>query len=312
MSALPKTHIDFMKWRTVGLVLSTAINLVALISLFTQGLNYSIEFTGGTVVELAYKQAPNLNEIRDKLAASEFGAGVVQNFGSPQDVLLRLPPSKDKRVKQASAADFTADLLKVLPEGAEVRRVDFVGPQVGDELAEQGVMATAIALIGILIYVMARFTFKFSVGAIVATIHDVLVIMGFFSISRMTFDLTALAAVLAVMGYSLNDTVVIFDRIRENFRSMRKAEPVAIMNVSLNQTLSRTITTHLVTLLTVLSLVFLGGEMIRSFSVALVLGIFVGTYSSIYVASAMTLALGVTRKDLLPVQKEGVAVDDRP
>lgn len=312
MSAMPRTHIDFMKWRKVGLVLSTLVNLIALISLFTQGLNYSIEFTGGTVVELAYKTAPDLNEIREKLKNSPFGSSVVQNFGSPQDVLLRLPPSHDKSAKQASAADFTTELMKVLPPGAEVRRVDFVGPQVGEELAEQGIMATAIALFGILIYVMARFTFKFSVGAIVATIHDVMVIMGFFSISRMNFDLTALAAVLAILGYSLNDTVVIFDRIRENFRSMRKAEPIEIMNISLNQTLSRTITTHLVTLITVLSLVFLGGEMIRSFSIALVIGIFVGTYSSIYVASAMTLALGASRKDLLPVQKEGQPIDDRP
>ena len=200
---------------------------------------------------------------------------------------------------------------KLLPE-AEIRRVEFVGPQVGEELASDGIIAAIIALGGILIYVMLRFTFKFSVGAIVATVHDVLVIMGFFSISRMEFDLTALAAVLAIMGYSLNDTIVIFDRIRENFRSIRKSLPIEVVNLSLNQTLSRTINTHVVTSLTVLALLFLGGEIIHGFSIALLIGIVVGTYSSIYVASAMVLALGATRQDLLPVQKEGVGLDGRP
>jgi preprotein translocase subunit SecF len=211
----------------------------------------------------------------------------------------------------ASNKDVGARLAKLLPQ-AEVRRVEFVGPQVGEELAEEGVIASLIALGGILIYVMLRFTFKFSVGAIVATVHDVLVIVGFFSITRMEFDLTALAAVLAVMGYSLNDTIVIFDRIRENFRSMRTAEPIKVMNISLNQTLSRTINTHVVTTLSVLSLFFLGGELIHGFATALILGIVVGTYSSIYVASAVVLALGATRQELLPVQKEGSEIDSRP
>jgi preprotein translocase subunit SecF len=304
-------NYDFMQWRRLGLWLSSAINVAAIVSLFTIGLNFSIEFTGGTVVELAYKEPAKLEEIRQTLAKSDFHGGVVQNFGSPENVLLRLPPSEAATGAEAAGKDIGLRLTKLLPE-AEVRRVEFVGPQVGEELAEDGLIASLIAMVGILIYVMLRFTFKFAVGAIVATVHDVLVIMGFFSLSQLEFDLTALAAVLAIMGYSLNDTIVIFDRIRENFRSMRVADPVKVMNTSLNQTLSRTINTHVVTMLTVLSLYFLGGALIHSFATAFIIGIVVGTYSSIYVASASVLALGATRQDLLPIQKEGADVDGRP
>ncbi len=304
-------NIDFMRWRHVGLVLSTLINIVALVSLATQGLNFSIEFTGGTVIELAFKEPPQLEEVREKLKSSDFGAGVVQNFGGPTNVLVRLPPIDTATGAEAASKDIGLRMQKVLPE-AEVRRVELIGPQVGEELAEEGLIAALIAFGGILIYVMMRFTFKFAVGSITATLHDVFVIMGFFSLSRMEFDLNALAAVLAIIGYSLNDTIVILDRVRENFRNMRKADPITIINVSLNQTLARTINTSLVTLLSVLALLFFGGEMIRSFSIALTIGILVGTYSSIYVASAMVLALGATRQELLPVQKEGARVDDRP
>ncbi len=310
MIAWKPTHIDFMRWRTVGLVLSTLINMAAIVSLLTQGLNFSIEFTGGTLVEAAYEQPADLNGIRESLKASEFGGGVVQNFGGPNSVLIRLPATLEAGTTDASA-DLKARLTTVL-EGAEIRRVEFVGPQVGEELAEEGIIAAVIAIGGILVYVMLRFTLKFAIGAIVATIHDVLVTMGFFSLTRMEFDLTALAAVLTIMGYSLNDTIVILDRIRENFRNMRKAEPVEVMNLALNQTLSRTINTSLVTLLTVLALFFLGGEMIHSFSAALLVGMVVGVYSSIYVASPCVLALGATRQELLPVQKEGAEIEGRP
>ncbi|HMM75379.1 MAG TPA: protein translocase subunit SecF [Gammaproteobacteria bacterium] len=304
-------NIDFMRWRRVGLVLSTLINVAALASLATQGLNFSIEFTGGTVIELAFKEPPQLDEVREKLKSSDFGAGVVQNFGGPTNVLVRLPPIDTATGAEAASKDIGLRMQKVLPE-AEVRRVELIGPQVGEELAEEGLIAALIAFGGILVYIMVRFTFKFAVGSITATLHDVLVIMGFFSLTRMEFDLNALAAVLAIMGYSLNDTIVILDRVRENFRNMRKADPIAIVNSSLNQTLARTINTSLVTLLSVLALLFFGGEMIRSFSIALTIGILVGTYSSVYVASAMVLALGATRQELLPVQKEGARVDDRP
>lgn len=311
MTMKPRTNFDFMRWRVVGLVLSTAINLATVVSLFTQGLNLSIEFTGGTVVELAYPEAPDLDAIRDTLKRSEFGGGVVQKFGSAEQVLLRLPPAAHVSDAEAAGADVGAKLKRLLP-GAEIRRVDVVGPQVGEELADDAIIAALIAMAGILVYVMLRFTFKFSVGAIVATTHDVMVILGFFSLTRLEFDLTALAAVLTVMGYSLNDTIVVFDRIRENFRAMRKATPLEVMNLSLNQTLSRTINTSLVTLLTVLALFFLGGDMIHGFSLALLIGIVVGTYSTVYVASATVLALGATRQELLPIQKEGAEADNRP
>ena len=304
-------NVDFMRWRKTGLILSTLINLAAIGSLATQGLNLSIEFTGGTVVELAYETPPSLDDIRSRLAGSDFGAGVVQNFGGPENVLLRLPPVEAVGGAEAAGKDVGARMQKLLPE-AEIRRVEFVGPQVGEELAEEGVIAALIAMGGILLYVMLRFTLKFSLGSITATVHDVLVIMGFFSITRLEFDLNALAAVLAIMGYSLNDTIVILDRIRENFRTMRKAEPVTVVNASLNQTLSRTINTSLLTLLAVLALLFFGGEMIHGFALALTIGIVVGVYSSIYIASAMVLALGATREELLPIQKEGAALDDRP
>jgi len=311
MSLKPRTNFDFMRWRAVSMVLSTLINVAAIGSLAWQGLNLSIEFTGGTVVELDYESKADLNDIRSRIKSSDFGSGIVQNFGGPDSVLLRLPPSENVSEQEAASKDVGERLTKLLP-GAEIRRVEFVGPQVGEELAEDAIIASLIALGGILIYVMLRFTVKFATGAIIATIHDIMVILGFFSLTRMEFDLTALAAILAVMGYSLNDTIVVFDRVRENLRSMRKAAPVEVMNYSLNQTLSRTINTSLVTLLSVLALYFLGGELIHSFATALMIGIFVGTYSSIYVAGAGVFALGVTRQDLLPVQKEGAELDVRP
>jgi preprotein translocase subunit SecF len=226
-------------------------------------------------------------------------------------VLVRLPPQEAVAGAEAAGKDIGARMQKLLPD-AEIRRVEFVGPQVGEELAEDGLIAALIAMGGILLYVMLRFTFKFALGSITATVHDVLMIMGFFSITRLEFDLNALAAVLAIMGYSLNDTIVILDRIRENFRTMRKADALTVINASLNQTLSRTINTSLLTLLAVLALLFFGGEMIHGFSLALTIGIVVGVYSSIYIASAMVLALGASREELLPVQKSGGSVDDRP
>lgn len=311
MIAWKITSIDFMRWRTAGLVLSTLLNIAAVVSLFTLGLNFSIEFTGGTLVEVHYEQAVEPEAIRDALKASEFGGGMVQNFGGAESVLIRLPGAPEGTGDTMAETDLGARLEALLP-GSEVRRVEFVGPQVGEELAEDGIIAAVIAMGGILVYVMLRFTFKFAVGALSATLHDVLVTMGFFSVSQLEFDLTALAAVLTIIGYSLNDTIVILDRVRENFRSMRKASAVDVMNVSLNHTLSRTINTTLATLLTVLALFFLGGEMIFSFSAALLVGVIVGIYSSIYVACPAVLALGASRQELLPVQKEGAGLDGRP
>ena len=295
-----------MGHRRLALMFSTILVLGSITALTLNGLNLGIDFTGGTLVELGYDEAADLDHIRQSLAQSEFGDAVVQHFGSSTDVLVRLASSQD-----VAAAAMSERVLEILPD-AEMRRIEFVGPQVGEELTEDGALAMLYALAGILLYVMLRFTFKFSLGAIAALVHDVLVVLGFFAVSQMEFDLPVLAALLAVIGYSLNDTIVVFDRIRENFRRVRKGTPLEIINRSLNETLSRTLMTSFTTLLVVFALFVLGGELIHAFAAALIVGVLIGTYSSIYVASTTALALGVSKIDLQPVQKEGVQGDDRP
>jgi preprotein translocase subunit SecF len=299
-------NIDFMGRRVVGLVFSAVLMIGSIVTLATQGLSFGIDFTGGTLVELGYAEAADLDAIRATLGASELGGAVVQYFGSSQDVLVRVAPSADM-----ATSDVSIRILELLPD-AEMRRVEFVGPQVGDELTEDGALAMLYALGGILIYVMLRFTFKFSLGAIAALVHDVLIVLGFFGLTQLEFDLPVLAALLAVIGYSLNDTIVVFDRIRENFRRVRKGTPAEIINRSLNQTLSRTLMTSFTTLLVLFALFTLGGELIHAFATALIVGVLIGTYSSIFIASTAALALGVSKTDLMPVQKEGAPVDDRP
>ncbi len=294
-------NVDFMGKTRAAVAFTVILTVGALIALSVRGLNLGIDFTGGTLVELGYEQPADLAAVRSALDASEFDGAGVQRFGSDTDVLVRLPPTD----ADASAAGLGDRILSVLP-GAQMRRVEFVGPQVGDELIEDGLLG------GILVYVMVRFTLKFSVGAIVATVHDVLVTVGFFAVTGMEFDLTVLAAVLAVIGYSLNDTIVVFDRIRENFRRLRKDDAKEVINRSLNQTLSRTLTTSGTTLLVVIALFLFGGELIHGFSAALIVGIVIGTYSSIYVASAMLVGLRVSKVDLMPINKEDTAVDQRP
>ena len=301
-----KYRFDFMRRRRFAYIFSAVLLLGAVFCLATRGLNFGIDFTGGTLVELGYSTPADLDAIRDRLAASEFSDAVVQAFGSPLDVLVRLPQNT-----AIGDADISSRVLALLP-GAEMRRVEFVGPQVGDELAEDGALAMLYALGGILIYVMLRFTWKFACGAIVALVHDVVIVLGFFALSQMEFDLPVLAAILAVIGYSLNDTIVVFDRIRENFRRLRKNPPEEVINISLNQTLSRTLITSLTTLLVLGALFFIGGELIHAFATALIIGVIIGTYSSIYVASTTVLSLGVQKADLMPVQKEGPEVDARP
>ncbi len=300
-------NLDFIGRRKLAYFFSSVLLLGAAAALVVNGLNFGIDFTGGTLVELGYSENADLDAIRVALGASEFGDAVVQAFGSPRDVLVRLPQT----IVAGSDAEVSSRVLEILP-GAEMRRVEFVGPQVGEELAEDGALAMLYALGGILIYVMVRFTWKFAAGAIAALVHDVLVVLGFFAVTRLEFDLPVLAAILAVIGYSLNDTIVVFDRIRENFRRLRKTPPVDVVNVSLNQTLSRTLITSLTTLLVLTALFFLGGELIHAFAAALIVGVVIGTYSSIYVASTTTLALGVDKGDLMPVTKEGTEVDARP
>ena len=300
-----------MGQRKPALIFSGLLLLVSLVSVGVRGLEYGIDFTGGTLIEVGYPQSANLVQVRSDLAAAGFPEAVVQYFGTTHDVLVRLAPRDD-----LSKAELSSDVLLVLKQNGgddmQLRRVEFVGPQVGEELTEQGGLAMLIALGAILVYVTLRFQWKFSLGAVAALFHDVIITIGFFSVLGLEFNLTVLAAVLAVIGYSLNDTIVVFDRVRENFRTMRKGTPIEIFNASLNQTLSRTLITSLTTLLVLTALFFLGGELIHEFATALIVGVIVGTYSSIYVASTTALALGVIKTDMMPVQKEESEADARP
>lgn len=300
-----------MGQRKLAMVFSGLLLLVSLVSIGVRGLDYGIDFTGGTLIEVGYPESADLGQVRSDLAVAGFPEAVVQYFGTTHDVLVRLAPRDD-----LSKAELSSDVLRVLEQnggdGMQLRRVEFVGPQVGEELTEQGGLAMLIALGAILVYVTLRFQWKFSLGAVAALFHDVIITIGFFSVLGLEFDLTVLAAILAVIGYSLNDTIVVFDRVRENFRTMRKGTPIQIFNASLNQTLSRTLMTSLTTLLVLAALFFLGGSLIHEFATALIVGVVIGTYSSIYVASTTALALGVIKADMMPVQKEGSEADARP
>jgi preprotein translocase subunit SecF len=309
---LKESKIDFLGKRRIAAILSAVLMLLCLLSILFRGFNFGLDFTGGTVIELGYTEPAEVAEITAALAADGIEDATVQYFGSNRDILIRIAPQEGEEAS-AALSDRVFRLLSV-QAGAEIdlRRVEFVGPQVGEELREQGGLAVLFALIGILVYVALRFEWRFAVGAVVALVHDVLFTLGVFSLLYIPFDLTVLAAVLAVIGYSLNDTIVIFDRIRENFRKMRKGTVIEISNRSINQTLSRTIITSGTTLLVLFALYFLGGEAIAGFSLALIIGILVGTYSTIYIATAAAVWLGVSRADLMPPEKEGKLVDDRP
>jgi preprotein translocase subunit SecF len=300
-----QTHIDFLGQRRYAVILSTILVLVSLASLAVQGLKLGIDFTGGTLIEVGYPEPVDLAPVRDALIAADFDDAQVQHFGTARELLVRIAPREG--VNSAAISTQILSALQGAPEaaGVEMRRVEFVGPQVGDELTEQGGLAILYALAGILAYVAFRFEYRFAAGSVAALAHDVIITLGFFSLFQVEFDLTVLAALLAVIGYSLNDTIVVFDRIRENFRVMRKGSTQEVMNRSINQTLSRTLMTSFTTLLVLLSLFFLGGEIIHGFSLALIVGVVVGTYSSIYVASTTALALGVSREDLMTRKGEG-------
>ena len=297
-------NFDFMSLRKPALVLSSVLLLVSVFSLFTMKLNVGIDFTGGSIIEVGYPQAVELEPIRNALEAQGFGDAIVQHFGSASEVLIRLVPDEEK-----DKAELSSQIIGLLEASSEtdidVRRVDFVGPQVGEELTEDGGLAVLYALIAILVYVAFRFEYRFSLGAVAALVHDVVITLGVFSVLQLDFDLSVLAAILAVIGYSLNDTIVVFDRVRENFRKIRKKTSIEVVNTSINQTISRTLMTSLTTLLVLLSLSFLGGEVIHAFATALIIGVVVGTYSSIYVATTTALALGISRSDLLLPEKEG-------
>ena len=333
-----RTHFDFIGSRRIPIAISVSLLIATLFVLASRGLNLGLDFTGGTLVEAAYSEAVEVGKVRDALTAGAIDDAVVQHFGTSRDVLIRLPVADSKdaarisnnvvatlrkaqgEVKAETVAG-RADAVQQCRSSAkadpapckiQIRRIEFVGPQVGDELTEKGALALIYTLIAVLGYVMFRFEWRFAVAAVAAIAHDVLLTFGFFSLVQIEFDLTVLAAILAVLGYSLNDTIVVFDRIRENFHTMRKTHVPDIMNASMNQTLSRTVITSGTTVLAVLALLLFGGEIIRSFSIALIVGIFVGTYSSIYIATPIVLALGVSREDLIPPKKEGEGADSLP
>jgi preprotein translocase subunit SecF len=310
MQLLGKTNIDFMGRRRVAFIVSAVLMIVSLGSLVARGLNFGIEFTGGIVIEAGFPGPANLERIRTDLATAGFGEAVVQNFGSSRDVTIQLMPRED--LDGTQKRDQVLAVLQGIDPSVELRRVEFVGPQVGKELAEQGGLAALFALMFILAYVAFRFQWKFAVGAVAALVHDVVIVVGFFSLFAVGFDLAVLAAVLAVIGYSLNDTIVVFDRIRENLLRIRKKTAEEVMNVSLNQTLARTLMTSLTTMLVLLALFFLGGEAVHGFAIALIVGVVIGTYSSIFVASPTALALQVTAVDLLPPAQDEKEVDPLP
>ncbi len=294
-------RIQFLETRRYWYAVSAIVIVGSIIAVFVRGLNFGIDFTGGVVVEAHFPQAPDLERVRDALSGAGLGEAQVQGFGTAQDVLVRLPPANEQAARLVTEQVRAA--LASVEAAIEIRRTESVGPQAGRELAEKGATALLMSLLFIGIYVVFRFQWKFAVGAIVAVLHDPLVIIGMFSVTGMTFDLSVMAAILAVIGYSLNDTVVVFDRVRERLVQMRKATPTEVMDTAINETLSRTLLTSGTTALVVLSLVLFGGEALRPFGVALLIGIVVGTYSSIYVAGALALDLGLSQRDLMTSEK---------
>ncbi len=303
------TAINFMGQRKLAVVFSVVLILLSIGSLSLRGLNFGLDFTGGTLIELSYSESPELNDVRSTLTDAGFAEFTVQTFGSARDIVVRIPAEDGSE----GGADLSTRVLEALAAdnaGVDLRRVEFVGPQVGEELAEQGGLALLYALFGILIYVSLRFQWRFAVGAVAALVHDVLIVLGLLSLFQMSFDLTVVAAILAVIGYSLNDTIVVYDRLRENFRVKRKGTAIDLTNLSINQMLGRTLMTSLTTMAVLIALFYFGGEIIHAFAYTLIMGVIVGTYSSIYVAGNAAIMLGVSKQDLMPVEKEGADQPD--
>jgi preprotein translocase subunit SecF len=294
--------INFMKARIPALIFSTILIVGSITSLAINQLNWGLDFTGGTEIQVAYPNGADLGKVRTDLAAASFPDALVQNFGSSQDVLIRIAPRDD--LPKEEIGSMVEQALQAADPSVATQSISFVGPSIGEELTEQGGLAMLVALICILIYVAMRFEYRFALGSVAALLHDVIITLGLFSVLQLEFDLTVLAALLAVIGYSLNDTIVVSDRIRENFRKVRKGTPVEIINISLTQTLNRTIITSLTTILVLVALFYKGGALIHGFATALLFGVFIGTYSSVYIASAVALALGISKEDLMPVEVE--------
>lgn len=307
-SEQPQKIINFMGRRKLAAIFSLIILLASISSLAIKGLNYGLDFTGGTLVEVGYSEPEPLSNIRATIEAAGYKNAIVVHFGAETDILIRLPHGYNDKL----GAELVAVLQQDFAGSIDLRRIEFVGPQVGDELKEQGGLALLMALGLVMLYVAMRFQFKFSVGAVAGLIHDVVIMLGIFSLFEFDFDLTVMAAVLAVIGYSLNDTIVVSDRIRENFRKIRKSDPVTVINISLTETLGRTLVTSLTTLLVLFALFIFGGELIHGFAMALIIGVVVGTYSSIYVSANVLLLMNIDKEDLVLPIKEGVEVDDLP
>ena len=301
-------NFDFMGPRKLGLAASAVLTIAAVALVLVRGLNLGVDFTGGVLVEVEYPQAVELDSVRSDLAAAEYNGAVVQFFGSSTAVLIRLPPEDN-----ASSAEVSTNVLQALhadERGVSLRRIEFVGPQLGEELAEKGGLALLTAFAGIMIYIMFRFEWKFAVGAVAALIHDAVMMLGFLALVWVEFDITTLAAILALIGYSLNETIVIFDRVRENLMNQRRAEILDVVNLSVNQTLMRSVITHLTTLLVLFALLFLGGPSVHSFSLAMIFGVLVSLYSSIYISTNLAVVMGLKREDLLP--PEDKEIDEMP
>ncbi|SDJ81956.1 protein translocase subunit SecF [Microbulbifer yueqingensis] len=317
-----KRVFEFMRWRKLAAALSIVAVVASIAALAINGLKFGLDFTGGTQVEVGYEVAPQIEDVRGQLVDAGYEGATVVRFGSDNELLIKLPPEVTEKQTQASArseeatqsiGDKVVGLLRQGTDGdVDLRRVEMVGPQIGEELRDDGGLGMLFALVVVMGYVALRFQYKFSVGAVAALIHDVIIVLGFFALLKLDFDLTVLAAVLAVIGYSLNDTIVVADRIRENFRKVRKADSEEIINISLSQTLGRTLMTSLTTLLVLFALQFFGGELIHNFSLALVVGVLVGTYSSIYVSANILMALGITKEDMMPPVKEGAELEEMP
>src|SRR3990167_3986667 len=303
------TNINFMSQRKWAAMFSIILFLFSILSLAVYGLNWGLDFTGGTQIQLSFQQEANLNTIRNNLEKAGLKEAMVMSYGTSKDVLVTLIKENKNNVLDNQADTSTVNRVTAALPDAKVEKVNYIGPQVCKEMASKSVIAILLALLGTMVYIAFRFDLRFAVGSTVALVHDPIIILGVFSFFRIEFNLIALAAVLTVIGYSLNDTIVIFDRVREDFRKMRKISALEVMNQAINQTLSRTIMTSVLTLTVVLALFFLGGALLQGFSLALIIGIIVGTYSSIYVAGSLTLALGLDRKHLVPQTKE---IDERP
>ena len=301
-------NIPFMRYRKIAAYASLALFVISIVSLSFRGLSLGLDFSGGTLVEVTYKDSVNLEEVRGMLTNNGFDDYQVVNFGSDRDVLIKIADQPGN----SQLGDEVFALVQANDPDTELKRVEFVGPQIGSELRDQGGLGMLVALAMILLYVAFRFQYKFALGAVTALAHDVIIILGLFSLFAWDFDLTVMAALLAVIGYSLNDTIVVSDRIRENFRSQRGIESIEVVDLSINQMLARTLITSLTTLLVLLALYFLGGELIRGFALALIIGVIIGTYSSIYVVANMLIMFAINQEDMAIPEPEGAEFDDMP